>query len=97
MIPIKINVEFYTSKNKPVDKSTMLKYPYPLNTGIILNDNGMMLYTDKDKIVKHFEKLNEDCFCYLDNNITIIFFSSSDKQYEKFIRQVKIYNIIQNI
>ncbi len=96
MIPIKINVEFYTSKINTVEKSIILKYPYPLNMGIILNDNEMMVYIDKDKITNHFENLNKDCYCYLDNNITIIFLSSTDKQYEKFIRQVKICNILHS-
>lgn len=94
MIKIKLNLQYYKSKKEPIDKEKVLVYYYPLNEGIYLNEKNEISYYDKSLIEQHFEKIEPDCFCYLDNNLSIIFLSKDDKQYNRFVRLVKINNII---
>lgn len=94
MIKIKLNLEHYKSKSKPPDKKNVFTYYYPLNEGIAINEKNEMVYSDKYLIQCHFEKIEPDCFCYLDNNLSIIFLSSNDNEYKRFVRIVKINNIL---
>ncbi len=94
MIKIKLNLQHYKYKNNPPDKEQVLVYYYPLNEGIGLNDKNEMSYYDKSLIEEHFEKIEPNCFCYLDNNLSIIFLSKDDKEYNRFVRLVKINNIM---
>ncbi len=73
-----------------------LDYNYPLNEGIIINQFNVMEYSDKLKIEKYFANLDRDCYCFLDNNVSIIFISNNSDSFYSFIRKIKINNILND-
>ncbi len=96
MIKIKLNISlYYLNDDMRMDDVTEKTiYYYPENMGINVDINNEIYYYNKDLIVEHFKKYDSSIHCFLDNTVSISYFSRS--RYKKFLRLVKINNVFNS-